>query len=546
MPYSSRIPTNIGRPSLKEQLLAEKAQRNLADFTKQAWHIIEPSTDYIHGWAIDAISEHLMAVSAGQIRDLLINIPPRHTKSISVACMWPCWEWITQPHIRWMFASYSLQLSERDSRKCLDIITDRWYQRNFGDAFKLRHTTQRRFENDHHGYRLAVSTTSAATGEGGDRVVCDDPHNALEADSSVKRNKVLDWWDRTMSTRVNSAKTGSRVIVMQRLHQNDLSGHLLSQGGWVHLNLPAEFEPSRRTFTSIGWSDPRKEEGELLWPERNGPEEIEKAKKQLGPYGYAGQFQQRPVPAGGATFRQEWIRRYRLDGNFVTLIRPDGQGEKSYAIKDCRRIATVDIASRLKESADYTVIATWLITPGNELILRDVIRMRLTNPEQQDAILLAHARWRYESVNIEDVAYQLALIQQLLPKGVPCMPFHPISDKVSRASTAAIFYSGGLVYHPLLAPWLDDFELELLTFPKAEHDDCVDVVSMACELLFEGGDIPTGATGSANSQSAIIQTNGMGIIVPRHTVEDEKQNDEIQHRQDTVANILSVLNKLNG
>jgi predicted phage terminase large subunit-like protein len=532
MPRSTNV-VDIGKPSLREQVQAEKARRSLSQFIRQAWHLVDPA-EYVHGWIIDAIAEHLMAVTAGQIRDLLITVPPRHAKSTSVAVMWFCWSWIDHPQTRWLYASYSLSLSERDSRKCRTILESPWYQRNFGGSFKLTHATQKRLENSKGGHRISVSTTSSATGEGGDIVVCDDPHNALEAESAHMREVVRNWWDLTMSTRLNSQKKGSRVLVMQRLHQQDLAGHVLEQGGWEQVDLPAEYEPSRKIVTCIGWSDPRTHEGQLLWPERVGPQEIDKAKRVLGPIGYAGQYQQRPMPASGAQFRAEWIRRYRIDARYVYLDTPDG--EKIYAIADCRCIATLDLAISKKETADYTVVASWLITPGNELVLREIIRKRMSNPEQQTAIKNAHSKWHYDTIHIESVAYQLTLVQQLLPLGIPATPFHVEGDKVARASTASVFYAGSMIYHPVWAQWLEAFEEELLMFPKAEHDDQVDVVSMAARLLFDGGTIPTYATSSISTPENPLPT--------RYTSENKEEDKKLQQQQDRIASILSALREL--
>ncbi len=222
-------------------------------------------------------------------------------KSLAVGVFWPAWEWTTMPHRRWLFASYALSLSERDSVKCRRLIESRWYQSHWGDRFALRadQNTKLRFENDATGHRIATSVGGAATGEGGDRVVVDDPHNVTERESEAARVEALQWWDQTMSTRLNNPKVGSKVIVMQRVHAKDLSGHVLEQGGYVHLCLPAEFEPGRRCVTAIDWKDPRRHDGELLWPARVGAKEIAEFKMRLGPEGYAGQFQQRPrLPAG--------------------------------------------------------------------------------------------------------------------------------------------------------------------------------------------------------------------------------------------------------
>ena len=288
------------------------AERDLRQFVRLAWHVVEPAVEFIPGWHLDAVCEHLQAVTRGQIRNLLINIPPRHMKSLTVGVFWPAWEWVAAPNRRWLFSSYALSLSERDSVKCRRLIESPWYQRHWGDRFSLcgDQNTKLRYENTRGGHRIAVSVGGAATGEGGDRVVVDDPHNVSQRESNAVREEALAWWDQTMSTRLNDPKTGAKVIVMQRVHEKDLSGHVLEQGGYVHLCLPAEFEPARRCTTPIGWRDPRQAEGELLWPARIGAKEIADFKTRLGPDGYAGQFQQRPSPAGGGRFRAEWFRYF--------------------------------------------------------------------------------------------------------------------------------------------------------------------------------------------------------------------------------------------
>src|SRR5690348_10187644 len=219
------------------------------------------------------------------------------------------------PERRWLYSSYAAQLSIRDSVKCRRLIESPWYQRLWGNCFALTsdQNTKGRFDNDRSGYRLSTSVGGAVTGEGGDRIVCDDPHNMQEAESNPIRKMTLDWWDVVMSTRMNDPKTAGMVVVMQRCHQQDLSGHLLEQGGWDHLCLPAEYEgPSR--VTSIGFSDPRTVIGELLWKERYGTPEIEDLKRRLGSYAAAGQLQQHPSPLGGGIFKRHWWRYWQPPG----------------------------------------------------------------------------------------------------------------------------------------------------------------------------------------------------------------------------------------
>ena len=228
------------------QVRAEKMKRSLKLFTKNSWQSIEPAREFYDNWHIDAISEHLQAVVEGDIRRLIINVPPRHMKSISVAVCLPAWTWTIQPNKRFLYASYAGSLSIRDSVKCRRLIDSKWYQQYFGDIFNLTtdQNQKQRFENDQNGQRIATSVDGALTGEGGDIIVVDDPHNVREAESSKVRESVLDWWDQAMQTRLNDPKTGAFIIIMQRVHENDLTGHILANeyNDWDHLCLPARYE----------------------------------------------------------------------------------------------------------------------------------------------------------------------------------------------------------------------------------------------------------------------------------------------------------------
>jgi predicted phage terminase large subunit-like protein len=468
---------------------AYRSQESLRYFVKQAWHVVEPSSPYMHNWHVDAICEHLQAVSEGKIQNLLINMPPRSMKSLCVSVFWPMWEWITKPHIRWMYSSYALSLAIRDSVKCRRVIESDWYKTNWGDIFSLSkdQNLKSRFENTKGGYRLAVSVGSAATGEGGDRIVCDDPHNVSDTESDTIRLGTLDWWDQTMSSRLNNPRTGSKVIVMQRVHQEDLSGHVLEQGTYIHLRLPAEFEPTSKCFTSIGWEDPRSEENELLWPKRLNKRSLDGLRKSLGSIGYASQYQQRPVPAGGGQFKKQWFKYFTVEDNAYILNTEFGI--KIVAREICTRIITVDLAISMKQDADFTVISVWAVTPDRELLLIDRIRDHLDNPDQQKNIQVMYFKHDPGYVMVENVAYQLALIQQLLRQGIPTKEYRPVKDKVSRATTAAVLYEAGRVYHPKNAHWLPEWEDELVMFPKSSHDDQVDTVSMACDCI--AGPVPS-------------------------------------------------------
>src|SRR5580704_36286 len=328
MKNSSSLASWLAKPNALAKVERELATRSFREFVRQAWPIIEPLTPFVPGWHILTIIDHLEAVTRGDIRNLLINVPPRHMKSLLVSVLWPAWEWIQHPERRWLYSSYAASLSIRDSVKCRMLIESPWYRSFWGDRYTLAfdQNTKARFDNNRSGYRIATSVGGTATGEGGDRIVCDDPHNVQEAESDSVRKATLDWYDIVMSTRVNDPRSAAKVVVMQRCHQQDLSGHLLEQGGWEHLRLPAEYEKPGCT-TSVGWSDPRAEQGELLWAERFGPEELESLKRSLGSYAAAGQLQQRPSPAGGGIFKRHWFRYFQPRGaNLppVVVSLPDG------------------------------------------------------------------------------------------------------------------------------------------------------------------------------------------------------------------------------
>jgi len=464
------------------------ATRSLRQFVPQAWAVVEPSTPFVPGWHIDAIVEHLEAISRGQIRNLLINVPPRHMKSLLVAVFWPAWEWIRWPERRWLFSSYGAQLSIRDSVKCRRLIESPWYQQRWADRFALTsdQNAKSRFDNDRSGYRLSTSVGGAVTGEGGDRIVCDDPNNVGEVESDSVRKTTNDWFDVVMSTRANDPKTVGRVVVMQRCHQQDLSGHLLEQGGWEHLCFPAEFEDSGRV-TSIGWSDPRTTHGEFLWPERYGSPELESLKRNLGSYAAAGQLQQRPSPSGGGIIKRHWFRYWQPPGaNLppVTVRLPDGTVQSIIA----HEIGTVEeaiqswnCAFKDLETSDYVVGQVWG-RRGSAYLLLDQVRDRMDCPTTVKAVRHLSQRWRGTIVKlIEDKANGSTVIQMLGRELPGILPVNPEGGKVARAAAVSPLIEAGNVYlpHPQFMPWVNDFIEECAAFPNGAHDDQVDAMTQA-------------------------------------------------------------------
>jgi predicted phage terminase large subunit-like protein len=508
--------STVGRPTqvltdhvdaLLLQVEAEECRRSLKTFMRGVWPIIEP-TPFADGMPIDAMIAHLEAVTRGDIRRLVINIPPRHTKS-SLLTIWRAWSWVQNPAERFLCASYSLDLSTRDNLRVRRILEDPWFQARFGKTFQLAgdQNVKRYFENTERGYQMAISVDGGTTGQGGSVLVLDDPHNADEAHSDAERNTALIWFREVWTNRLNDQERDKMVVVGQRIHDDDVCGYILKERpDWIHLNLPAYYEPSHPCITPI-WKDPRTEEGQLLWPERFSKAVLDGLKRDLGSMGFAAQYQQRPVPAGGGQFKQQWFRYYTAGDDYYALESPEGVARIQKS--KCSYFSTVDLAISLKQTADYTVISTWAVTPDKDLLLIDRIREHLDNPEQQKQIGKVYRQHNPNYFIVENVAYQLALIQQLRRQGLPVREYKPVKDKVSRASTASVYYEAGKVYHPKGAMWLAEWEEELLMFPLGSHDDQVDTLSMAAEELGMPGKV-----------------GGMVMAIGDSTEEDELSDEE--------------------
>lgn len=456
---------------LKQQERRLLAEQSLAEFTRQAWHVVEPESAYTHGWHIDAICEHLQAVTKLQIRNLLLNMPPRHMKSLEVSVFWPAWVWTFKPELRWLFSSYAESLSIRDSVKCRRVIQSPWYQAQFGSRFRLSadQNEKSKFTNDHTGHRISTSVDGRGTGEGGDVIVCDDPHKVMEAESDTQRNRVLDWWDTEMTSRGNDPKTVAKVIVMQRVHEDDLSGHVLEQGGWEHLKLPAEYEVvEKKHFTSIGWSDPRSIEGELLWPNRFGKPELEALKKGMGSRAAAGQLQQRPSPADGDIVKRQWFRYYDelpADLDFWAL--------------------SCDLTFTETKAGAFNVFGVWARKGANKYLVHQ-IRERMGFTDQLATIRQLHES--YPQINatwIEDAANAQAVKDVLESKVPGLILVAPGGSKPVRAEAVSPQFEAGNVYvpNPEKVLWVEDFIEEWIKVPNGKFWDQVDASGMALRKL---------------------------------------------------------------
>ncbi len=456
-------------------------RRSLKEFTKSSWQAIEPGRDFYDNWHIDAVSDHLQAVVEGDIKRLIINIPPRHMKSISVAVALPAWAWTIQPEKKFLYASYAGSLSIRDSVKCRRLLDSRWYKEHFGETFKLTsdQNQKQRFENNKTGARIATSVDGALTGEGGDIIVIDDPHNVRESESSTVREGVLEWWDQAMQTRLNDPKTGAFIIIMQRVHENDLTGHILSNelgDEWDHLCLPARYEIGHPTITrsTLNFFDPRTEEGELLWPDRIDDKTLANLERSLGSYAAAGQLQQRPMPKGGGILKAEW---------WVPWEKEELPSNIEYVLQSW------DTAFSTKENSSYSARTTWGVFRNNgqvNVIVIDMWYDRVSYPELRKIAQESYEEWEPDAVLIEKKASGQSLLQDLRMAGIPVLEYSPDRDKQARAHASSALLEDGRIYFPFNKKWAKDLIDICAAFPAGDNDDIVDTCTQAWLRLRKG------------------------------------------------------------
>lgn len=502
---------------------------SLYTFLEYAWRWIDPSP-FVPGWPMEAICEHLQAVVDGDIRKLVINIPPRMGKSTICSVAFPAWVWAQRydsptsgPGVPLLHASYALSLAIRDSVKCRRLIESPWYRSLWGDRFKLTgdQNTKGRFQNDKRGERLITAVDARVTGEGGNIIVVDDPNAANEVLSEATIEATTEWWDGTMSTRLNDIKNGAFVVIQQRLGEQDLTGHILeTDTGWTHLCLPMKYERDRSFVTSIGWEDPRKEEGDLLWPDRFDEAQVADLSKRLGPWKAAGQLQQRPEPKGGGIIKREWWINWE---------------EPAYPLMDFV-VASLDTAFTVKQENDFSALTVWGVFSGDTVaratkqVLREGGRLNVEETRdysQQHARVMLMNAWqerlelhdlvkkvadtckamKVDRLLIEDKAAGHSVAQELRRlfgyENFTVLLINPGAfDKMARLYSVQHLFAEGMVYAPDKM-WADMVMTQCGTFPKARHDDLVDTVSMALRHMRDLGLLIRGDEHTAEVQESM-------------------------------------------
>jgi predicted phage terminase large subunit-like protein len=458
-----------------ERLNARMAEMRLRQFARVAWPIVEPSTKYISGWHIDAVAEHLEAVSAGAITRLLITMPPRHMKSLLVNVFWAPWEWTRRAAVRWIFASYSGSLSKRDSLKCRRVVSSEWYQRWWGDRVKIApdQNEKSRFELTSTGYRIATSSGATTIGEGGDRIVVDDPHNITGKESAAERQSTCTWWWEGMGSRGNESADlpSAWVVVGQRVHHADLQQECIDRGYEV-LNLPARFERTPM-IACTRFQDQRVEEGAPLWPERFPEKKLAALETTLGPHAAAAQLQQRPTPRGGNIIKADWFVY------FSTHEMPPAFD---------RMIASCDLSGGSKaETASHVSMQLWGALGALRYLL-SAVHERMDLPEiiakiralQDDPLWSQAQGWL-----VEDKALGPAILQTLKDEIQGLISYNPTGkgNKLQRLIAVSTIYEARQVYLPERALWRAGYIAQLTTFPASAGNDHVDASSQALDYL---------------------------------------------------------------
>ena len=436
---------------------------DLSLFVRKAFATVSPNDAFKPNWHIDAVAHELTRCHARENRRLLITQPPRSLKSICASVAFPAWVLGHDPTLRIMCVSYSEGLANEFARQFRMVTDAEWYRRVF-PRMRLKTETRTEAVTTMGGGRVALSVGGSITGRGADFIIIDDPLKAEDGASETARARVIDWYDGTLSTRLNDKERGVIILVMQRLHQEDLAGFVIERGGWHELSLPATGTVDQEVPVGPDELHYRKA-GSVLHPERESGETLERIKAEIGSLQFSAQYQQSPVPPEGNLVRHDWLKTYD------TAPSP-GSGIKI--------VQSWDIATTTDERNDWSVCTTWAIKK-KDFHLLDVWRARVEFPVLRRKMIdhaLAH---RVQTVLIEKAGPGLQLVQELRNDQTPGFPrpigIVPEGDKWMRMEAQTPRFEAGHVLLPKEAPWLADFLDELLAFPRGRHDDQVDSVS---------------------------------------------------------------------
>src|SRR5947209_6814139 len=456
------LPTIRDHRALIEELRREREGAQAAESDLRGgppgFYDLNPQTELVPNWHIDVIAAKLTALRAGRIRRLIINLPPRHLKSLLASIAFPAWCLGHDPSAQLLCVSYAQDLADKLARDCRTIMVSPWYRQIFPARLAPHRHAVQEFITTRQGYRLATSTGGVLTGRGADFILIDDALKPEEALSEAQRNGTNGWYGHSLYSRLNDKRHGAIVMIMQRLQEDDPVGHVLAQEPWEVLSFPAIAEADEMHEIETIWGPRcfRRRQGEALHLGREPLEILDRIRRTIGEYNFAGQYQQSPAPLGGGMIKAEWFKRYREDE------RPE---------RFDRIVQSWDTANKATELSDFSVCTTWGVK-GKDLFLLAVFRRRLEYPALKRAVREQLSLFGANEVLIEDKASGTQLIQELIADGCHGVTrYQPTTDKVMRLNSQTGVIENGFVHIPETAPWLAEYLHEMTVFPKGKHDD---------------------------------------------------------------------------
>jgi len=455
------------------RLLLYVLREHFLSFLRKCFGQLNPGEIFLANWHLQAIAWQLERVRRGELRRLIIEVPPRSLKSVSVSVAFPAFLLGHEPNRKLISVSYSQDLAIKHAADCRAVMLSDWYQRLFPHTrLSATKNQEANYETTQRGYRYATSIGGTLTGRGGDILIIDDPIKPEDAMSEARREATNAWYSRTALSRLNNKATNAIIIVQQRLHLNDLAGHVRALDDWTVLTLPAIAEVDERIPIGPGRFYQRRA-GEALHPAREPLAVLETLRRSLGSSVFNAQYQQRPVAADGDIVKWHWFPRY-----------DQPPPRQRMAIHQ-----SWDTASKPDEHCDWSVCTTWGVLGDDQLYLLDLHRARHDFPALKRAVLEQASRWKPDHLIIEDKGVGTPLIQQLRAERHPNVPtitpFVPKEDKLTRLHAQSARIEAGEVWLPQRAPWLDGLRAELAAFPQGKHDDQVDSLSQYLTWHFQ-------------------------------------------------------------
>lgn len=462
---------------INEQGYRALLRTDLGLFIERSFNELNPQTLFLPNWHIELIASELEACARGETKRLIINVPPRSLKSHCVSIAFVAWLLGHKPSAQTICVSYAQDLADKLAMDCRTLIASRFYM----DLFRTRLSIQKRsveeFTTTENGFRMATSIGGVLTGRGADFIIIDDPLKPEESLSETQRQKVNDWYDHTLYTRLNDKQKGCIIIVMQRLHEDDLVGHVTRQTGWKWLRLPAIAEEDEMHVIRnvYGERTVTRYRGEALHVEREPLGLLAQLRETQGEYNFAGQYQQAPAPLEGGLVKAGWFKSY---------------GATDVTAKYDFVFQSWDTANKATELSDFSVCTTWGVK-SSDLYLLNVYRRRLEYPDLRRAVRDMATAFKVKNILVEDKASGTQLIQDLIADGIHGVTrYQPTLEKIIRMHSVTSTIENGFVYLPETADWLAEYLHELVTFPKSRFDDQADSTSQALDWFKMKGRYP--------------------------------------------------------